>query len=61
LGDGKPQFQQFTMDAWRTPKWVLFTNAMNEVTQCAIDLGPAAPITGLSAPTGLEAPLDASQ
>lgn len=40
------------MDARRTPKSVLFTNAMNEVSQFAIDLGPANQIAGLPAPTG---------
>src|SRR5580658_1415062 len=55
LGDGKAQFQQFPVDAWRTPKRVLFAHAMNEVPQFAIDIGPAAPITGFPAPPGLKA------
>ena len=54
MPDCKAQFQQFAVDARSAPKWVLITHAMNEVPQFAIDLGPAAKITGFPTPPSPE-------
>ena len=52
LRDREAQFQQFTMDTWRTPERVFSTHPMDEIPQFAINLWPAAPITGLPTPPG---------
>jgi hypothetical protein len=43
LGDLEPQFEQFTMDAWGAPQWVLLADSLDEFAQLTANSRPSWP------------------
>src|SRR5262245_43745069 len=52
LGDLKPEFEQFTMDARGAPQWVLLAHALNEFAQLTANSRPSWPTARFPAPIG---------
>ena len=52
LRDLKPKLEQFTMDAWRAPQWVLLAHPLDEFAQLTANSGPPWPTARFPAPIG---------
>jgi hypothetical protein len=50
LRDLKPQLEQFGMNAWRAPKWVLDTHPLDQRAQLRLDWRPPSPSTRFPTP-----------
>jgi hypothetical protein len=50
FGYNEAQFLNFTVNTWRSPRWVLGRHAFDEISQLLADPWPTASITGMPAP-----------
>jgi hypothetical protein len=50
FGYNEAQFLNFTVNTWRSPRWVLGRNAFDEISQFLADPWPTAATTGTPAP-----------
>jgi hypothetical protein len=50
LGDLKPKLEQFTMDAWGAPQWVLLALPLDDFAQLTANSGPPWPTARFPAP-----------
>ena len=48
------EHQEFAMDPWCSPQWVLSVHPLDEITQTAIDLRSPCPIPRFPAPISFE-------
>src|SRR6516164_1521399 len=55
LRDLKPQLEQFAVNAWRAPKWVLDTHPPDQRTELRHDWRPSSPSTRLPTPVAPKA------
>src|SRR5207245_11174764 len=52
LGDLEPELEQFTVDAWGAPQWVLLAHPLNEFAQLTANSGPSWLTARFPAPIG---------
>src|SRR5215471_18090775 len=50
--DLEPELEQFTMDEWRAPQWVLLAHPLDEFAQLTDNSGPPWPTARFPAPIG---------
>src|SRR5215467_13864759 len=50
LGDLEPELEQFTMDAWSAPQWILRAHPSDELAQLTANCGPPLPTARFPAP-----------
>ena len=55
LRDLKPELEQFAVDAWRAPKWVLGTHPPDQRAQLRLDWRPPSPSTRFPTPVATKA------
>ena len=55
LRDLEPQLEQFAVNAWRAPKWVLDTHPPDQRAQLRLDWRPPSPSTRLPTPVAPKA------
>jgi len=55
LGDLKLQLEQFAVNAWRAPKWVLDAHAPDQYAQLRLDWRPPSPSTRFPTPVAPKA------
>src|ERR1700737_716340 len=55
LRDLKPELEQFAVDAWRAPKWVLHAHPPDQRAQLRLDLWPPSPSTRFPTPVAAKA------
>src|ERR1700732_1895156 len=55
LRDLKPQLEQFAVNAWRAPKWVLDTHPPDQRAQLRLDWRPPSPSTRFPTPVATKA------
>src|SRR5438034_1207422 len=52
LGDLEPELEQFTVDAWGAPQWVLLAHPLDEFAQLTANSGPSWLTARFPAPIG---------
>src|SRR5262249_1791253 len=52
--DLESELEQFTMNAWGAPQWVLLAHPLDEFTQLTANSGPSWPTSRFAAPIGPE-------